>query len=88
MQHIFGTYMCILFLSTIKLNSIKVASILLTVAFFYDIFFVFVTPLLTKHGESIMVNVATTGGPPKADPSWCEKYPNDADCKGGDPLPM
>eukprot|EP00956_Cyclotella_meneghiniana_P038242 scaffold150817_cov36-Cyclotella_meneghiniana.AAC.1 len=88
MQHIFGTCMCILFLSTIKLNSIKVASILLTVAFFYDIFFVFVTPLLTKHGESIMVNVATTGGPPKADPSWCEKYPNDADCKGGDPLPM
>jgi signal peptide peptidase-like protein 2B len=80
--------MCILFLSTIKLNSIKVASILLVVAFFYDIFFVFVTPLLTKHGESIMVNVATTGGPPKADPSWCEKYPFDADCKGGDPLPM
>ena len=35
----------------------------------YDIFFVFVTPLLTKHGESIMVNVATTGGPPMADPS-------------------
>ena len=88
MQDIFGTCMCILFLSTIKLNSIKVAAILLTVAFFYDIFFVFVTPLLTKHGESIMVNVATTGGPPKADPSWCEKYPFDADCKGGDPLPM
>ncbi|KAL3775884.1 hypothetical protein ACHAWO_012902 [Cyclotella atomus] len=88
MQDIFGTCMCILFLSTIKLNSIKVAAILLIVAFFYDIFFVFVTPLLTKHGESIMVNVATTGGPPKADPSWCEKYPHDADCKGGDPLPM
>jgi signal peptide peptidase-like protein 2B len=88
MQDIFGTCMCILFLSTIKLNSIKVAAILLVVAFFYDIFFVFVTPLLTKHGESIMVNVATTGGPPKADPSWCEKYPHDADCKGGDPLPM
>eukprot|EP00804_Cyclotella_cryptica_P002454 CCRYP_019175-RA/>CCRYP_019175-RA protein AED:0.00 eAED:0.00 QI:114/-1/1/1/-1/1/1/530/622 len=87
-QDIFGTCMCILFLSTIKLNSIKVAATLLTVAFFYDIFFVFVTPLLTKHGESIMVNVATTGGPPKADPSWCEKYPFDADCKGGDPLPM
>ncbi|KAL7490243.1 hypothetical protein ACHAW6_016013 [Cyclotella cf. meneghiniana] len=87
-QDIFGTCMCILFLSTIKLNSIKVASVLLTVAFFYDIFFVFVTPLLTKHGESIMVNVATSGGPPKADPSWCEKYPFDADCKGGDPLPM
>ncbi len=77
-----------LFLETIKLNAIKVGAVLLIVAFFYDIFFVFITPLLTKHGESIMVNVATSGGPPKADPSWCEKYPFSADCKGGDPLPM
>lgn len=35
-----------------------------------------------------MITVATSGGPPKADPSWCEKYPRDNDCKGGDPLPM
>eukprot|EP00581_Thalassiosira_minuscula_P002660 CAMPEP_0183744308 /NCGR_PEP_ID=MMETSP0737-20130205/65663_1 /TAXON_ID=385413 /ORGANISM="Thalassiosira miniscula, Strain CCMP1093" /LENGTH=931 /DNA_ID=CAMNT_0025979947 /DNA_START=589 /DNA_END=3384 /DNA_ORIENTATION=- len=87
-QDIFGLCMCMLFLETIKLNAIKVGAVLLIVAFFYDIFFVFVTPLLTKHGESIMVNVATSGGPPKADPSWCEKYPFSADCKGGDPLPM
>jgi hypothetical protein len=87
-QDVFGACMCILFLDTIKINAIRVAAILLIVAFFYDIFFVFVTPLLTKHGESIMVNVATSGGPPKADPSWCEKYPTSADCKGGDPLPM
>lgn len=87
-QDLFGLCMCMLFLETIKLNAIKVAAVLLTVAFFYDIFFVFVTPLLTKHGESIMVNVATSGGPPKADPSWCEKYPYSDDCKGGDPLPM
>ena len=87
-QDLFGACMCILFLDTIKVNAIRVAAILLIVAFFYDIFFVFVTPLLTKHGESIMVNVATSGGPPKADPSWCEKYPTSADCKGGDPLPM
>mmetsp|Transcript_9476 Transcript_9476/g.17182 ORF Transcript_9476/g.17182 Transcript_9476/m.17182 type:complete len:753 (-) Transcript_9476:120-2378(-) len=87
-QDVFGACMCITFLSTIKLNSIKVASALLIVAFLYDIFFVFVTPLLTKGGESIMINVATSGGPPKADPSWCEKYPHDTDCLGGDPLPM
>lgn len=87
-QDLFGLCMCMLFLETIKLNAIKVGAILLVVAFFYDIFFVFVTPLLTKHGESIMVNVATSGGPPKADPSWCEKYPHAADCQGGDPLPM
>mmetsp|Transcript_8343 Transcript_8343/g.18698 ORF Transcript_8343/g.18698 Transcript_8343/m.18698 type:complete len:896 (+) Transcript_8343:97-2784(+) len=87
-QDVFGLCMCMLFLETIKLNAIKVGATLLMVAFFYDIFFVFITPLLTKHGESIMVNVATSGGPPKADPSWCEKYPFSADCKGGDPLPM
>ncbi|KAL3822118.1 hypothetical protein ACHAXA_011896 [Cyclostephanos tholiformis] len=87
-QDVFGLCMCMLFLETIKLNSIKVGAILLIVAFFYDIFFVFITPMLTKHGESIMVNVATSGGPPKADPAWCEKYPFDINCKGGDPLPM
>lgn len=88
MQDIMGACMCIMFLSTMKLNSIKVASVLLTAAFFYDIFFVFVTPYLTKGGKSIMVDVATSGGPPKADPAWCEKYPDDKDCQGGDPLPM
>lgn len=87
MQDVMGVSMCITFLETIKLNSIRVASILLTVAFFYDIFFVFLTPYLFK-GESIMVTVATSGGPPKADPAWCEKYPDDADCQGGNPLPM
>jgi signal peptide peptidase-like protein 2B len=62
MQDLMGACMCILFLSTIKVNSIKVATVLLTAAFFYDIFFVFLTPLLTKGGKSIMVDVATSGG--------------------------
>jgi len=88
MQDIMGACMCITFLSTMKLNSIKVAAVLLTAAFFYDIFFVFVTPYLTKGGKSIMVDVATSGGPPTADPAWCEKYPDDKNCQGGDPLPM
>jgi signal peptide peptidase-like 2B len=86
-QDLFGACMCILFAKTIKLNSIRVAAILLIVAFFYDIFFVFVTPLLTG-GKSIMITVATSGGPPSADPLWCEKYPHDKACAGGDPLPM
>lgn len=86
-QDVFGACMCIVFLSIIEINSIQVATILLIVAFFYDIFFVFITPYLFK-GESIMVTVATSGGPPKKDPLWCEKYPSDQDCQGGDPLPM
>mmetsp|Transcript_17687 Transcript_17687/g.20372 ORF Transcript_17687/g.20372 Transcript_17687/m.20372 type:complete len:727 (+) Transcript_17687:82-2262(+) len=87
MQDIMGACICVVFLGSIKLNSMRVASILLLMAFFYDIFFVFVTPLLFK-GQSVMITVATSGGPPKADPLWCEKYPNDSNCQGGDPLPM
>jgi signal peptide peptidase-like 2B len=64
----------------------RVASILLMVAFFYDIFFVFISPLI--FSKSVMLDVATSGGPPTADPLWCEKYPNDKNCQGGDPLPM
>lgn len=79
--------MCIQFLEVIKLNSLKVAALLLIVAFFYDIFFVFVTPYLFK-GKSVMITVATSGGPPTADPLWCEKYPDDKNCQGGEPLPM
>lgn len=79
--------MCVMFLGLIQLNTIQVACILLCVAFVYDIFFVFVTPYLF-HGESIMITVATSGGPPKADELWCEKYPSDPNCAGGDPLPM
>ena len=88
LQDVMGVCFCINFLSTIHLKSLKTAAILLSAAFFYDVFFVFVTPLLTKNGHSVMVDVATSGGPPKGGASWCEKYPKDDDCKGGDPLPM
>jgi signal peptide peptidase-like protein 2B len=86
-QDILGACMCIVFLSIVQINSIKVATIMLLVSFLYDIFFVFVTPYLFE-GESVMVTVATSGGPPTKDPLWCEKYPYDEGCQGGDPLPM
>merc|ERR1711865_1336671 len=47
---------------------------------------VFITPLF--FGKSVMITVATSGGPPTADPAWCEKYPDDVNCQGGEPLPM
>lgn len=86
-QDVLGFCICVSFMGLIQLNSIQVASILLVVAFFYDIFFVFITPYIFK-GRSVMIEVATSGGPPKADALWCEKYPLDPDCKGGDPMPM
>ena len=69
MQDIMGSCICITFLGVIRVNSLKVATTLLGVAFFYDIFFVFITPLIFS-GESVMINVATQGGPPSADPTW------------------
>jgi signal peptide peptidase-like protein 2B len=87
LQDVIGICMCITFLQVIQVNNIKVASILLIIAFFYDIFFVFISPHLTG-GKSIMIDVATSGGPPQADPNWCEKYPRNAECRGGDPLPV
>jgi signal peptide peptidase-like protein 2B len=74
------------FLQVIKVNSLKVAVFLLGGAFVYDIFFVFVSPFFFK--ESVMITVATSGGPPTADPAWCERYPTDKGCLGGQPLPM
>eukprot|EP00640_Fibrocapsa_japonica_P000613 CAMPEP_0113934592 /NCGR_PEP_ID=MMETSP1339-20121228/1905_1 /TAXON_ID=94617 /ORGANISM="Fibrocapsa japonica" /LENGTH=642 /DNA_ID=CAMNT_0000936457 /DNA_START=48 /DNA_END=1976 /DNA_ORIENTATION=+ /assembly_acc=CAM_ASM_000762 len=85
LQDLFGVCLCILFLSVIRFPNIKVASVLLCMAFVYDIFFVFISPVV--FGESVMVKVAT-GGEPKADPSYCEKYPSDADCQTGEQLPM
>ncbi|XP_076341653.1 signal peptide peptidase-like 2B [Tachypleus tridentatus] len=48
-------------LKSIRLPSLKICAILLVLLFFYDIFFVFITPFLTAKGESVMVEVATGG---------------------------
>jgi len=84
-QNIMGTCLCILFLALLKLNSIKVATVLLLVVFIYDIFFVFITPLIFE--SSVMVTVATGGGGPEVSADYCEKYPDDSSCKASI-LPM
>nr|CAB3266538.1 signal peptide peptidase-like 2B [Phallusia mammillata] len=60
-QDILGCAFCIYMIKTIKLPSFRVSTTLLVLFFVYDIFYVFVTPLLTKNNESIMVHVATGG---------------------------
>lgn len=45
-------------LRTLRLPNLLICSVLLVLLFFYDIFFVFVTPFLTMKGESVMVEVA------------------------------
>mmetsp|Transcript_6443 Transcript_6443/g.19032 ORF Transcript_6443/g.19032 Transcript_6443/m.19032 type:complete len:1167 (+) Transcript_6443:204-3704(+) len=85
---IFGICFCLLVVSLLKLNSIKIATILMVTIFLYDIFFVFITPLLF-NGQSVMIVVASGGrsGESTAD-DFCVRYPDDKECTGIDFLPM
>lgn len=67
LQDLLGVCFSCYMLRTLRLPSYLICTMLLSLLFIYDIFFVFVTPLLTKSGESVMVDVAT-GGESK---SWC-----------------
>lgn len=90
-QDVFGVSLCFLFLRTVQVPNLKVATILLGLAFFYDIFFVFISPLF--FGSSVMEDVAT-GGPSAATRSgypgvdYCERYPEYEACLDPEPMPM
>ncbi|TRY56211.1 hypothetical protein DNTS_028538 [Danionella cerebrum] len=71
LQDTLGIAFCLYMLKTIRLPTFKACTLLLVVLFIYDVFFVFITPLLTESGESIMVEVAA--GP--SDSSTHEKLP-------------
>ena len=82
-QDLFGICLCVLFLSVIKLSSLRVASLLLCMAFCYDIFFVFISPHLFGERDGAVA----TGKAPTKDADYCEKYPDDKDCQSQS-LPM
>ncbi|XP_010889559.1 signal peptide peptidase-like 2 isoform X1 [Esox lucius] len=71
LQDALGIAFCLYMLKTIRLPTFKACTMLLVTLFIYDVFFVFITPLFTKSGESIMVEVAA--GP--SDSSTHEKLP-------------
>ncbi|KAF7461025.1 Hypothetical predicted protein [Marmota monax] len=71
LQDTLGVAFCLYMLRTVRLPTFKACTLLLLVLFLYDVFFVFVTPFLTKSGNSIMVEVAT--GP--SDSATREKLP-------------
>lgn len=60
-QDILGLFFCIHVLKNIRIPSLKAGTIFLSLAFIYDIFFVFITPFFTSDGSSVMVDVATGG---------------------------
>jgi len=68
---------------TLRLNNMKVASVLLSVMFFFDIFWVFISPLFFH--ESVMVRVATGGGTGESVPMLL-RIPTLGDPFGGDRL--
>jgi len=86
-QDLMGACVSILFLGLLRLYSIKVATVLLLAVFVYDVFFVWISPYLFD-GDSVMVTVATSGGPGELSQDECEKYPFERECRKGQPLPM
>ena len=55
LQDILGILFSINMLKVLRLPSLLICTILLGTLFFYDVFFVFITPLFTSNGKSIMV---------------------------------
>lgn len=60
LQDILSVALLLLIQQEVRLPNIKVASILLSLAFAYDIFWVFISPFL--FSSSVMIHVATGGG--------------------------
>ncbi|XP_044294759.1 signal peptide peptidase-like 2A isoform X2 [Varanus komodoensis] len=59
LQDILGIAFCVNLIKTLKVPNFKSCVLLLGLLLLYDVFFVFITPFITKNGESIMVEVAT-----------------------------
>ncbi len=57
LSNLIALFIVLMMFRLIKINSYKVASILLILAFFYDIFWVFYSELI--FGKSVMAVVAT-----------------------------
>uniref|UniRef100_A0A8C6A334 Signal peptide peptidase-like 2C n=1 Tax=Marmota marmota marmota TaxID=9994 RepID=A0A8C6A334_MARMA len=71
LQDILGITYCLFVLRRVRLPTLKNCASFLLALLAFDVFFVFVTPLFTKTGESIMVEVAA--GP--TDSSSQERLP-------------
>eukprot|EP00878_Enallax_costatus_P005247 GHUV01005514.1.p1 GENE.GHUV01005514.1~~GHUV01005514.1.p1 ORF type:complete len:657 (+),score=154.76 GHUV01005514.1:2409-4379(+) len=61
-QDMLGIAVMLLVLRTLRLPNLKVACVLLPLCFCYDIFWVFLQPLIIGDGESVMVEVAGGAG--------------------------
>ncbi|TMW65780.1 hypothetical protein Poli38472_008422 [Pythium oligandrum] len=80
LQDLLCVSLCFVILDSLQLPSLKVATCLLVVAFFYDIFFVYITPLL--FGSSVMIDVAAGGANVRigGDTLYCKTHPSASGC--------
>ncbi|GAB6032198.1 Signal peptide peptidase-like 2B [Chamberlinius hualienensis] len=62
LQNLFGMAVCVSLLGVWRVASLKNCTIILGFLFIYDIFMVFVTPLLTHDGKSVMEKLVIGGG--------------------------
>ncbi|RLN45200.1 hypothetical protein BBJ28_00023239, partial [Nothophytophthora sp. Chile5] len=78
-QDLFGICLCLVFMRTVRLPNLKVATVLLVLVFLYDIFMVFISPYIFQ--ESVMIKVATGGAQNTAtggvSSGYCLRYPTD-----------
>ena len=57
LSNIIGLFTVLLVFRILRLENLKISTLLLVLAFFYDIYWVFISPRL--FGESVMAVVAT-----------------------------
>lgn len=79
LQDLLCISLCFVFIDTIQLPSLRVGTILLSVAFVYDIFFVYVSPYL--FGSNVMIDVASGGGNTRVRGfEYCDQHPEASEC--------
>jgi hypothetical protein len=59
LNNLLAFFLALTFLKTLRLTTLVPGMVLLGLLFFYDIFWVFISPYFTKGGTSVMVAVAT-----------------------------
>ena len=59
LNNILAVFLALTFLKTLRLSTLIPGMVLLGLLFFYDIFWVFLSPYFTTGGKSVMVAVAT-----------------------------
>uniref|UniRef100_A0A3B3Q4Y4 Signal peptide peptidase like 2A n=1 Tax=Paramormyrops kingsleyae TaxID=1676925 RepID=A0A3B3Q4Y4_9TELE len=62
LQDLLGIAFCLNFMKTINVSNFKICVILLSLLLIYDVFFVFITPFLTKVSGHIVSTLTLSGG--------------------------